>query len=239
MALSDYLPYGAPELIEGASTRLARSTMTASVGVMFLVVVFGAVLTHGFTRSPEQIVDLGSIEFLPPLIHDPPQLEVRTPRIAPQSRQAFEPDRIPRPVPDPQAPPDDSKGPVLPDSPVAEGPDHSTSLPSGRIDGIAVARDPEPNEFVPVDEYPVPIRCSEARYPDLARSAGVEGTVRVLMLLGLNGHVERAIIAPKGSVPMLDAVALEAARTCVFTPALANGHPVKVWVSQNYRFSLH
>jgi hypothetical protein len=51
--------------------------------------------------------------------------------------------------------------------------------------------------------------------------------------------VERAIVAPKGSIPMLDQAALDAALTCVFTPALTNGHPVKVWVSQGYRFSLH
>jgi outer membrane biosynthesis protein TonB len=51
--------------------------------------------------------------------------------------------------------------------------------------------------------------------------------------------VEKAVIAPKGSVPMLDQAALEAARRSVFTPALANGRPVKVWVRQQYRFALH
>ncbi len=239
MALSDFLPYGAPELIEGAATRLARSTMTASLGVALLIAAFGAVMTHGFTRAPERMLDLAPIDFMPALNDVPPQLDVKDPRAVPPTRRELEPDRIPRPVPDPQAPADESKAPVLPDMPAGYGPDHATSLPTGGIDGAAIARDPEPNEVVIVDEYPAPIRCPEARYPDLARSADVEGTVRVLMLLGLDGRVERAIIAPKGSVPMLDAAALEAARGCVFTPALTNGHPVKVWVSQNYRFSLH
>jgi protein TonB len=128
-----------------------------------------------------------------------------------------------------------------------------TDVPSGPIAGdlppgpavksgdgtLAPPADPQPGTFVYADEMPAKIRCADAVYPDLARSAGVEGTVRVLMLVGLNGHVERAIIAPKGSVPMLDQAALDAALTCVFTPALANGHPVKVWVSQSYHFALH
>jgi protein TonB len=104
---------------------------------------------------------------------------------------------------------------------------------------LPVEKDPEPGVFVPVDELPVAVHCAEAHYPDLPREAGVEGTVRVLMLVGLDGRVERAIIAPGGSVPMLDEAALAASRECVFTPALTNNHPVKVWVARNYRFSLH
>jgi len=49
----------------------------------------------------------------------------------------------------------------------------------------------------------------------------------------------RAIVRPGGSVPMLDDAAIGAALQCVFTPALANGRPVKVWVTQDYRFRLH
>jgi len=38
---------------------------------------------------------------------------------------------------------------------------------------------------------------------------------------------------------MLDDAARAAALATVFTPALANGRPVKVWVERSYRFSLH
>ena len=63
--------------------------------------------------------------------------------------------------------------------------------------------------------------------------------VSVLEEGGHFGRVEKAQIARDGSVPMLDQAALEAARRSVFTPALANGRPVKVWVRQQYRFALH
>lgn len=86
---------------------------------------------------------------------------------------------------------------------------------------------------------PVLIRCKDALYPDFARSAGVEGSVRVMSLVGLDGHVERVVLQKRESVPMLDESAITAARTCVYRPPLSNGRPVKVWVLRPYRFSLH
>jgi len=50
--------------------------------------------------------------------------------------------------------------------------------------------------------------------------------------------VLKAIVQPKGSVPMLDQAAITAALASVFTPALVNNRPVKVWVTQDYRFKL-
>ncbi len=109
-----------------------------------------------------------------------------------------------------------------------------------RGDGApAPPADPAIGDIVIVDVYPNLVTSVEPRYPDLAREAGVEGVVRVLMLVGLDGRVVRAVVAPGGSVLLLDEAALDAARGCVFTPALTNNHPVKVWVSRSYRFSLH
>jgi protein TonB len=41
------------------------------------------------------------------------------------------------------------------------------------------------------------------------------------------------------SASILDDAAVEAVRRWVFTPAIANGKPVKVWVGVPVRFVLH
>ncbi len=238
MALSDFLPYGAPELLEGASVRLARSTMTASLAVAMLVVAAGALLSRQVTvvispEFPGRVDDLLNVQELQP----PPKVES-----APPSVKIAPPDATPNPVSDARVrevqvidPPPPGAGPV------GEGSSEVHSTGGATSGGGVVPAPPDPawNEFVYTDEMPALVRCKEPIYPEMPHAAGVEGTVHVLMLVGLTGKVERAIIAPRGSVPMLDQAALDAALTCVFTPALANGHPVKVWVSQSYRFSLH
>ena len=236
MALSDFWPYGAPELLEGASARMARSTLLASLGVALMVVTLGALRPATFTAVvvPEPPPDVR--RFMPPIDIDPPPVarpQPVTPPAEPTSDEA-----VPVPVPDKIAPEPVRTEPVV-DPRANDGPFERPTTPGGGEHDAAPAKDPEPDVWVYVDEMPRPLRCGEARYPDLARSAGVEGTVRVRMLVGLDGRVERAILAPRGSVLMLDEAALQAALTCVFTPATSGGHPVKVWVSQDYRFTLH
>jgi protein TonB len=94
-------------------------------------------------------------------------------------------------------------------------------------------------EFQPVDVLPQEVREVKPPYPDLAREAGVEGRVLVHVLVGIDGHVLRAEADPHATVPMLEAAAVEAAREWVFTPALANGHPVKAWATIPFNFTLH
>ena len=236
MALSDFFPYGAPEVLDGAPARMARSTMAATFAVASLVVMGGALLSRqaAIVLEPE-ILEREFFPVDPKVILPEPNEESRA---VPPARITEDPHAIPELVPEEQAPVRPEVGPRLPEGPL--GDTHEQDAPArGTGAGVVPMRDPLPGEFVWVDEMPAQVRCAEPRYPDLARSAGVEGTVRVLMLIGLHGRVERAILAPNGSIPMLDQAALEAALTCVFTPALSNGHAVKVWVSQSYRFRLH
>ncbi len=239
MALSEFFPYGAPELIEGAAARMARSTLGASLGVALLVATLGAMVTRGFTQLPVISGEPDvltwepppSVAFPEPLVHSEPEVKPAPPTLDPHAFMV--------PVPDLIAPEFEDHAPVLPNGPVGAGP--ANDPPSRTKEGglAPPTADPLPSDLPIVDEYPALIRSVEAHYPDLAREAGVEGLVRVLMLVGPDGRVQRAIVAPAGSVPMLDAAALEAARLCVFTPAITNGHPVKVWVSRHYRFRLH
>lgn len=242
MALSDFMPYGAPELIDGAERRMARATTLATLAVALLVFTLGALATHGFTQPPDAATTERVFVFEPP-----PSLEEALRHALPSvppSPTAVDPRALVRLVPDlPERtePVIDFDRPVLPVGPGTGADSGPSPAGPGPIPGSAIVPESDPaiGEVVIVDEYPNLVRCAEARYPDLAREAGIEGTVRVLALVGLDGRVRRAVIAPGGSVPMLDDAALEAARTCVFTPALTNHHPVKVWVSRSYHFTLH
>jgi protein TonB len=137
----------------------------------------------------------------------------------------------------------------VPEQPVIIEPPSSGPVTPGTDDGSDAARgpgnvqvtpdpDPLPNVYVYTDELPQLVRRVTPIYPDIAREAGVEGTVKLQLLIGLDGRVLKAIVQPKGSVPMLDQAAITAALASVFTPALVNNRPVKVWVTQDYRFKL-
>jgi TonB family protein len=88
---------------------------------------------------------------------------------------------------------------------------------------------PLPGQYVYVEELPEVIMRIEPRCPELAREAGVSGTVMVQVLVGKDGRVKDTRIVE--SIPMLDAAAVAAVRQWVFKPAQSNGYPVAVWVA--------
>ncbi len=95
---------------------------------------------------------------------------------------------------------------------------------------------PSPVDFIPVEEPPVLISLTSPTYPEIARQAGVEGTVTLRVLVGKDGKVIDAIVT--NGVPMLDEAALVAVRDAVFRPALQQHRPVAVWVMIPIRFLL-
>ena len=96
---------------------------------------------------------------------------------------------------------------------------------------------PPPGVFVPFDESPAIVASSVPEYPGLARDAGVEGTVLLWALVDRDGSVREVQV--KRSVPLLDEAASAAVARWRFTPALAGGRPVRVWIAIPVRFSLH
>jgi protein TonB len=74
-------------------------------------------------------------------------------------------------------------------------------------------------------------------YPDIARQAGVEGTVTLRALVGKDGKVLEIFVVE--GIEMLDKAAMEAARAAVFKPALQQHKPVAVWVLIPMQFTLH
>src|SRR5262249_39031965 len=103
MALSDFMPYGAPELLAGASPRMARATLAASGLVAAAVWLAGAIALQFATPEPEVVLVPPFVNRLmqPPKWREPGRESPTYPAsTAPRSRV----DAVPRPVPDPPAP---------------------------------------------------------------------------------------------------------------------------------------
>lgn len=147
----------------------------------------------------------------------------------------------PRPVPapviedswDPTAP-SGANAPLTAESAIEGGGADDTAIPGG---GTDTPPWPDPDTFVPVEQEPVLVSIPSPAYPELAREAGIDGTVLVRVLVGADGFVHNALILQ--SVLGLDDAALSAARAAVFRPALQQERPVAVWIVVPIEFRLH
>jgi protein TonB len=89
--------------------------------------------------------------------------------------------------------------------------------------------EPDPNAYTATDEAAEPVYTVRAEYPEIAKQSGVEGTVVVQALVGVDGHVRDTRIVR--SIPMLNGAAQEAVKQWRFKPATTGGRPVAAWVS--------
>ena len=97
--------------------------------------------------------------------------------------------------------------------------------------------DGPPPDFVPVEKQPVPVKNPPPLYPEIARRAGVEGTVWVKIWVDKEGKAKKAQIL-KSDAELFNQAAIDAAMQWVFTPAVMNNGPVAVWVSIPFKFKL-
>ena len=140
-------------------------------------------------------------------------------------------------------PPEKPKIPVESDS--DEFPEQVTIAPTDFSNLSHLTDIPEPPEapedpivpFELLSQKPEIIYMEKPVYPELARKAGIEGTVYVTVTVGKTGYVEHAEVLK--SIPMLDAAALSAAKKCRFTPAKQRDRFVRVRVSLPFKFKLH
>ncbi|MEW5843348.1 MAG: energy transducer TonB [Bacteroidota bacterium] len=91
--------------------------------------------------------------------------------------------------------------------------------------------------FIEVDKLPALVSPLKPEYPQLAKLAGIQGTVYLKLLIDKKGNVEKAKVE-QGVKDMLDESALNAAKKAKFTPATMNDKPVKVWVILPVAFKL-
>ena len=101
----------------------------------------------------------------------------------------------------------------------------------------AKVQKPDESGFIEVDEVPVLISKIKPSYPEIARLAGIEGTVYLKVLVDENGNVVKTKVE-QGAKEILDNSALQAAQKAKFSPAMLNNKPVKVWVVLPIAFKL-
>ncbi len=91
-----------------------------------------------------------------------------------------------------------------------------------------------------VDKAPVAVNLSQVRssmrYPEIARSSGIEGKVTVKVLVGPDGSVV-SVGGFSGPDVFRDEVSSKV-MNLQFTPALQQGQPVRCWVSVPFSFTL-
>jgi len=92
--------------------------------------------------------------------------------------------------------------------------------------------------FWKVEVKPQPKNIPVPTYPDMARSAGIEGQTVVEALVGTDGTVSDARVLKSSGNASLDQAAVEAAMRSTFTPARQRDKAVRVWVSIPFRFTL-
>lgn len=162
-----------------------------------------------------------------------PQVQVSVPTARPTVG-------VPVPVPDAEVSPEQTiatqqelsavQSPVISDGDGGSG--------MAQIEQDIRIEDEDPPDFVPVEKQPVPVKQINPVYPEIARRAGVEGTVWVKILVDKDGKAKKAVIM-KSDAEIFNEPALEAARQWVFTPALMNNGPVAVWAAIPFRFKLN
>lgn len=234
ISLYEFMPYGAPELMEVARKYMFRATMVAigsMVGLFVLMFVTNLIISQQKEAIPVVQMQVSDLAAPPPLSQDtpPPQVQV-APAAAPPAAA------IPVPVPDAEAPQEQT---IMSQEEIATSTPGMAEAGEGQQIVVAPSEDelPKFGDYVYVEELPEAITRVPPQYPDLAREAGVDGTVMVQALVGKDGKVKDVRVVK--SIPMLDENAKAAVRQWVFKPALSNNKPVAVWVGVPVKFSLH
>jgi protein TonB len=88
-----------------------------------------------------------------------------------------------------------------------------------------------------VDVFPEAMLTVPPIYPDAARDAGIQGTVRVGAHVRTDGTVDSVHIIH--SIAGLDSAAIASVKAWRFKPASYQGKPVAVWVGIPVKFTLH
>lgn len=105
---------------------------------------------------------------------------------------------------------------------------------------VRIEEDGPPPDFVPVEKQPQPLPGNNPApvYPEIARRAGVEGTVWVKIWVDKDGNPRKAQVL-KSDAELFNQPAIDAAMRWKFTPAIMNNGPVAVWVSIPFKFRLN
>ncbi|MCS6808358.1 MAG: energy transducer TonB [Bacteroidota bacterium] len=234
--------YGAFELKQYIPQATLRGFTIAILSVLLLLGAYAAFLASSAMVKPKSpVINRMKLTQLPP---PPVQTDVPPPppttAPGPATRAG-----TPVPVPDALIAPD-----VKDFANVDEISRASTTGGSGDDIGyLGLASDvtdevretePDAYEFIPVDKEPyVDLAELQKRvvYPDIARRAGIEGTVNIRVLVDKKGQPKKYIIESSDS-DLLTKAAIDAVMSARFTPAIQGTNPMDCWVSIPINFRL-
>ncbi|MCE5271866.1 TonB family protein [bacterium] len=97
--------------------------------------------------------------------------------------------------------------------------------------------DGPPAAFVPVEIMPKFVKQVKPEYPEIARKTGMKATVWVKLWITKEGKVKQVVVV-KSDNDLFNQAAIDAAKECLFTPAVGAAGPVAIWVTFPYQFSL-
>jgi protein TonB len=199
-------------IFKAAYNRTVRRALAAALVIHALIFIFGPVEQVKPPRLPEPqpavLVDVTEIT----------HVREEWPRI----------EEVDNPCPTPLPPPDPPRRePPIP----APVPLRGQLDVVGRLETAA-------SSFLYHDREPVPVNLVRPRYPLLAREAGIEGRVDVMVLVDEKGRVANARVVNSDVTPAMERAALEAARQSVFEPALQGTRPVRARMVVPFHYRL-
>jgi len=218
------------------SREFARWVTAGNALTLFVALaIFGGYVfwqhRKGEHEAPKNVTIVKFTELgVPPSIARPQAPQVAIPNVAPPSIG------VPEPVPDVQA----QTETIATQAQMSDALAPITASDIGSGDSLVVdtrgSGSPRPDEFVAFDELPVCLSIQPPVYPDLARQAGIDGTVMVQTLVGKDGKVKEAHVVEGPEV--LHSAAIASVKTALFKPALQGTRPVEVWVMMPVVFQL-
>ncbi len=93
-------------------------------------------------------------------------------------------------------------------------------------------------KFVAFDEPPILLSGLQIEYPEIAKEAGVQGTIRLRLFINKEGRVEDVVIDKGLPKTGLNEAAIEAVKNTKWKPAQQRDQAVGVWYAFPVRFSL-
>lgn len=79
----------------------------------------------------------------------------------------------------------------------------------------------------------------DPEYPSALQNHGIQGSVRVRMIVGKDGTVESASVISGSGYGQMDQAALDAAYGYQFEPAYKEGYPVRCYATKTFTFRLN
>ncbi|MEO0585855.1 MAG: energy transducer TonB [Bacteroidota bacterium] len=111
----------------------------------------------------------------------------------------------------------------------------------GDIPDVIVEQEPDINQFIFAEEEPSPINMADVQkligYPQIARDAGIQGSVVVRVLVGKKGQYKKHKIINQVHPILSKAVEKEIGKLR-FSPAIQGGKPIEFWVNIPFNFKL-